>query len=88
MKRDIHLPGLTLARGSKDMTKTYAQLAAEMERAGPNEYKPRRRSAYSVGDLLDIGQRALEKSQLDGDTVAEDDDMDYETTVEDLNIDK
>jgi hypothetical protein len=62
VEQNLHLNGLTTRHAPPDLTKTYMRMKDYLTTHGPNEFRPGRKTAYSIPDMIDRGQAQLEKA--------------------------
>jgi hypothetical protein len=62
IERNLHLKGLTTRHAPPDMTKTLAKMANYLKEHGPNEHRPGRKTAYSIPDMIDLGQLEIART--------------------------
>ena len=59
MERNFLLPGLTSRHTPTDLTRTFEVLQTYMRSNGSNEYRPARKTSYSIPDVLNKGLELL-----------------------------
>ncbi|KIL54448.1 hypothetical protein M378DRAFT_41312, partial [Amanita muscaria Koide BX008] len=55
VERNFHLTSRTIAHAEPKMDRTFATLLASLEKRSIHEFKPGRKSFYSIPDIMDKG---------------------------------
>ncbi|KAI0038958.1 hypothetical protein FA95DRAFT_1504832, partial [Auriscalpium vulgare] len=89
IERDLHLSGLTSAKGKKDLTTTFKKLGDYIrDTSRANEYQRERKTSYSVSNMLDKGVSMYETEgwAASDDVIAAEGD-DFEISWDDYDLD-